>query len=58
MGISILGTGMSDNSLPIDFQLRDIMTIIFSSLSMSLLATLYPAYRASLTQPAEVLRHE
>jgi lipoprotein-releasing system permease protein len=58
MGISILGTGMSDNSLPIDFQLKDIMTIIISSLSMSLLATLYPAYRASLTQPAEVLRHE
>jgi lipoprotein-releasing system permease protein len=49
---------MSDNSLPIDFQLKDIMTIIISSLSMSLLATLYPAYRASLTQPAEVLRHE
>jgi len=25
---------------------------------MSFVATLYPAYQASLTQPAEVLRHE
>ena len=29
-----------------------------SSMAMSFVATLYPAYQASLTQPAEVLRHE
>ncbi len=58
LGISLLGAGHSQQALPIDFQLEDVMTIIFASISMSLLATLYPAYRASQTYPAEVLRHE
>jgi len=34
------------------------MTIITAALVMSFVATLYPAYQASTTQPAEVLRNE
>ena len=36
----------------------DVMVIALSSLLMSVLATLYPAWRASKVQPAEALRHE
>lgn len=36
----------------------DVMVIAFSSLLMSILATLYPAWRASKVQPAEALRYE
>jgi hypothetical protein len=35
-----------------------ITTIGVTSLIMSLLATLYPSWRASRLQPAEVLRHD
>ena len=46
------------NALPSDPQLSDITTIGVTSLIMSLLATLYPSWRASRLQPAEVLRHD
>jgi lipoprotein-releasing system permease protein len=46
------------NALPSDPQLSDITTIGVTSLLMSLLATLYPSWRASRLQPAEVLRHD
>lgn len=36
----------------------DVIIIAFSSLAMSILATLYPAWRASKVQPAEALRYE
>ncbi|MBJ6612045.1 MAG: lipoprotein-releasing ABC transporter permease subunit [Candidatus Thiothrix moscowensis] len=36
----------------------DVILIAFSSLLMSMLATLYPAWRASKVQPAEALRYE
>jgi lipoprotein-releasing system permease protein len=36
----------------------DVVLIAFSSLLMSILATLYPAWRASKVQPAEALRYE
>jgi len=58
LGINILGSGFSEQSLPIDFRLNDTITIVAAGFTMSILATLYPAYRASQTQPAEVLRHE
>lgn len=38
--------------------LSDVLIIAFSSLCMSMLATLYPAWRASKVQPAEALRYE
>jgi len=36
----------------------DVMLVCFAALLVSLLATLYPAYRAAKVQPAEVLRYE
>ena len=46
------------NTLPSDPRLSDITSIGITSLIMSLLATLYPSWRASRLQPAEVLRHD
>ena len=57
-GVNILGSGFVMQSLPIDLQMSQVFTIIGSALLMSFSATLYPAYRASQTQPAEVLRYE
>ena len=44
--------------LPSDLHWNDVLKITSISFLLSLLATLYPAWRASQTQPAEVLRHE
>ncbi len=44
--------------LPSELQLSDVGVIVATALSISFLATLYPAYRASKTQPAEALRYE
>ena len=44
--------------LPSDPQLSDITAIGVTSLVLSLLATLYPSWRASRLQPAQVLRHD
>ena len=44
--------------LPSDPQLGDITIIGVTSLVLSLLATLYPSWRASRLQPAQVLRHD
>ena len=41
-----------------DMHWNDVFIIGFSSLLVTLLATLYPAWRASRTQPAEALRYE
>jgi len=55
LGVSLLGAGQS---LPVELSINNVVSIIFSALAMSFVATLYPAYQASLTQPAEVLRNE
>ncbi|WP_330924613.1 lipoprotein-releasing ABC transporter permease subunit [Candidatus Sororendozoicomonas aggregata] len=44
--------------LPSQLQWRDVVIISTSGLTMSFLATLYPAWRASRIQPAEALRYE
>ena len=44
--------------LPSDLHLADVVTIALTALLMTMLATLYPAWRASRTQPAEALRYE
>lgn len=44
--------------LPTELVLGDIALVAVTALIMSFLATLYPAWRASRTQPAEVLRYE
>ncbi|WP_051094505.1 lipoprotein-releasing ABC transporter permease subunit [Bordetella sp. FB-8] len=46
------------SELPSDPQVSDIVTIGVTSLVLSLLATLYPSWRASRLQPAQVLRHD
>ena len=46
------------SSLPSDPRAADITVIAVTSLVMSLLATLYPSWRASRLEPAQVLRHE
>ncbi|AMO57039.1 cell division protein FtsX [Endozoicomonas montiporae] len=44
--------------LPSELQWGDVISISVAGLLMSFLATLYPAWRASKTQPAEALRYD
>ena len=46
------------SDLPADIQPGDVSRIALTALMLSLLSTLYPAWRAARTQPAESLRHE
>ncbi|MFU8797180.1 MAG: lipoprotein-releasing ABC transporter permease subunit [Gammaproteobacteria bacterium] len=46
------------NYLPSKLDLSDVLHVTLSALAMSLLATLYPAWTAARTQPAEALRYE
>jgi lipoprotein-releasing system permease protein len=46
------------SELPSNPQLEDILVVAATSLVLSLLATLYPSWRASGLQPAQVLRHD
>ncbi|MCP5164046.1 MAG: lipoprotein-releasing ABC transporter permease subunit [Pseudomonadales bacterium] len=60
----LLGVKLFDPSvyfiseLPSDLQWADVAAVVLASLSLSLLATLYPAWRATRIAPAEVLRYE
>ena len=45
------------NSIPSDIRLTDIGIIILASFSISVFATIYPAYCASKLKPVEILRH-
>jgi lipoprotein-releasing system permease protein len=44
--------------LPSDLRQSDVVAFAIMSLCMSLLSTIYPAWRASRTDPAEALRYE
>ncbi len=46
------------NSVPSDIRIPDLIIIGFVSLTISILATVYPAWRASKLEPADVLRYE
>ncbi len=46
------------SDLPSDLHWADVHRVAAMSLLLALLATLYPAWRASRTQPAEALRYE
>lgn len=46
------------SELPSDVHLSDVVFVAGSAFLMSVLATLYPAWRAARTQPAEALRYE
>lgn len=58
LGLNILGGGYTVQALPIQLDPINVLVIVFSALAMSFIATLYPAFQASKTQPAEVLRNE
>ena len=58
LGLNLFGAGYTAQQLPIDFQLTDLVIIIVGTLLVTLIASFYPAYRASKTLPAEVLRNE
>jgi len=61
---NLLGVKLFDPSvyfiseLPSVLLWTDVAAVIFASLVLSLLATLYPAWRAARVAPAEVLRYE
>lgn len=44
--------------LPSQLELKDVIVVASSSLVLSLLATIHPAYRAANVQPAEALRYD
>lgn len=44
--------------LPSDLQQGDVLSTAAFSFAVSLIATLYPSWRAAQTQPAEALRYE
>ena len=46
------------SELPSDLRQGDVLTVAYFSFLLSLLATLYPSWRASKIQPAEALRYE
>ncbi len=46
------------SELPSRLMWQDVVFVITTSLLLSFLATLYPAWRASQVAPAEVLRYE
>ncbi|MBO4576651.1 MAG: FtsX-like permease family protein, partial [Neisseriaceae bacterium] len=46
------------NYIPSDIQITDVAVIAIISLVLAFLATLYPAWNAARTQPAEALRYE
>lgn len=46
------------SDLPSDVHVSDVVVIAAAAFLMSVIATLYPAWRAARTQPAEALRYE
>ena len=44
--------------LPTELHGEDVLSIVLAALFLTVVATLYPAYRAARTQPAEALRFE
>jgi lipoprotein-releasing system permease protein len=46
------------SELPSQLLASDVLMVVLASLALSLLATLYPAWRAARVAPAEVLRYE
>lgn len=55
LGVELFTLG---GSLPVLIQPLQIMSVILLAIALSLLATVYPSYRASSEKPAEALRYE
>lgn len=59
LGIRFLSTDVYPvNYLPSDLRLPDVTFVVSAALVISALASLYPAWRATAVQPADILRHE
>lgn len=59
LGIQFLNSDVYPvDYLPADLRWEDVVLVCITAFSMSILATIYPAWRASRTQPAEALRHQ
>ena len=46
------------NIIPSDVNVSEVITVVFISLTLSLLSTLYPAWKASKIEPANILRYD
>ena len=46
------------SQLPAEMDLGEVTTVVLMALILSMLATLYPAWRASQLDPVEALRYE
>ncbi|MGH8403569.1 MAG: FtsX-like permease family protein, partial [Gammaproteobacteria bacterium] len=46
------------SNLPSDIYVSDVLKVCIATFVLTILATLYPAWRAARTQPAEALRYE
>jgi lipoprotein-releasing system permease protein len=46
------------DELPAELAAADVVLIALTAFALTLVSTLYPAWRAAVTQPAEALRHE
>ena len=59
LGIQFLKSDVYPVSyLPSDLHARDVLRVCGVALGMSLVATLYPSWRAARMQPADVLRYD
>ncbi|SMY32444.1 lipoprotein-releasing ABC transporter permease subunit LolC [Photobacterium andalusiense] len=54
-GVNLAAIG---GSLPVDFEPVQILAVIVGAIILSLLATIFPSYRAAAVRPAEALRYE
>lgn len=57
LGMNLLGEFILQD-FSVDFNLNDIAKVTMLSLILAVLASLYPAWRATHTNPAEILQHE
>jgi len=55
LGVALFSLG---GELPIDISTPQIILVVVMAIFLSLLATLFPSYRASSVKPAEALRYE
>ncbi len=55
LGLSQLTVG---GSLPVMIEPLQVLTVIILAIALSLIATLFPSYRAAAVRPAEALRYE
>ena len=59
LGVTFLNTEVYPiDYIPVDLRWSDVLMVAGSALALNLLATLYPALRASCMVPAQELRYE